>query len=56
MMAKIDGKFVWISDPSYGISCLGKVNEVYENDKDLMIQFYRFAAKYAVPPLFSVSP
>ncbi|XP_050233679.1 uncharacterized protein LOC126682143 [Mercurialis annua] len=29
-------------DPSFGISCLGKVNVVYENDQDLMIRFYKF--------------
>ncbi|ONK77793.1 uncharacterized protein A4U43_C02F10720 [Asparagus officinalis] len=32
-------------DPRFGIACLGKVNSVYENDRDLMIQFYRFVAK-----------
>ncbi|KAG6793334.1 hypothetical protein POTOM_002541 [Populus tomentosa] len=32
-------------DPSFGISCLGKVNVVYENDQDLMIRFYKFVAK-----------
>ncbi|KAJ6424111.1 hypothetical protein OIU84_024981 [Salix udensis] len=32
-------------DPSFGISCLGKVNAVYENDQDLMICFYKFVAK-----------
>ncbi|XP_061975312.1 uncharacterized protein LOC133697006 isoform X1 [Populus nigra] len=31
-------------DPSFGISCLGKVNVVYENDQDLMIRFYKFVA------------
>ncbi|KAF9666224.1 hypothetical protein SADUNF_Sadunf16G0207400 [Salix dunnii] len=31
-------------DPSFGISCLGKVNTVYENDQDLMICFYKFVA------------
>ncbi|KAG8637752.1 uncharacterized protein LOC110602336 isoform X2 [Manihot esculenta] len=31
-------------DPSFGISCLGKVNMVYENDQDLMIRFYKFVA------------
>ncbi|KAJ6754475.1 hypothetical protein OIU79_027150 [Salix purpurea] len=31
-------------DPSFGISCLGKVNAVYENDQDLMICFYKFVA------------
>lgn len=37
--------FFLISDPSFGIGCLGKVNAVYENDKDLMIKFYQFVAK-----------
>ncbi|KAG1331455.1 hypothetical protein COCNU_02G014230 [Cocos nucifera] len=32
-------------DPRYGIACLGKVNTIYENDMELMIQFYRFVAK-----------
>ncbi|KAM3198269.1 hypothetical protein ACQJBY_073427 [Aegilops geniculata] len=32
-------------DPGFGISCLGKVNVVYENDMDLMIKFYQFVAK-----------
>ncbi|KAK9272741.1 hypothetical protein L1049_003118 [Liquidambar formosana] len=32
-------------DPSFGIACLGKVNLVYENDRDLMIRFYGFVAK-----------
>ncbi|KAF8390650.1 hypothetical protein HHK36_025177 [Tetracentron sinense] len=32
-------------DPRFGISCLGKVNMVYENDRDLMIRFYGFVAK-----------
>ncbi|CAA6668357.1 unnamed protein product [Spirodela intermedia] len=32
-------------NPRFGIACLGKVNAVYENDRDLMIQFYRFIAK-----------
>ncbi|KAI0516119.1 hypothetical protein KFK09_008791 [Dendrobium nobile] len=32
-------------DPRFGIACLGKVHVVYENDMDLMIQFYRFVAK-----------
>ncbi|PON61300.1 hypothetical protein PanWU01x14_146770 [Parasponia andersonii] len=32
-------------DPSFGISCLGKVNMTYENDRELMIQFYKFVAK-----------
>jgi hypothetical protein len=34
-----------MSDPSFGIGFLGKVNVVYENDKDLMIKFYQFVAK-----------
>ncbi|XP_037410928.1 uncharacterized protein LOC119274355 [Triticum dicoccoides] len=32
-------------DPGFGISCLGKVNIMYENDMDLMIKFYQFVAK-----------
>ncbi|KAF7026939.1 hypothetical protein CFC21_039023 [Triticum aestivum] len=32
-------------DPGFGISCLGKVNVMYENDMDLMIKFYQFVAK-----------
>lgn len=36
---------LFISDPSFGISCLGKVNHTYENDQELMIQFYKFVAK-----------
>ncbi|KAI9121334.1 hypothetical protein K1719_008367 [Acacia pycnantha] len=32
-------------DPRYGISCLGKVSTVYENDLELVIQFYKFIAK-----------
>ncbi|KAF5479829.1 hypothetical protein F2P56_000619 [Juglans regia] len=32
-------------DPAFGLSCLGKVNVVFENDQDLMIRFYRFLAK-----------
>ncbi|OVA17491.1 hypothetical protein BVC80_1837g316 [Macleaya cordata] len=32
-------------DPRFGIACLGKVNMVYENDRDLMIKFYGFVAK-----------
>ncbi|CAL4993359.1 unnamed protein product [Urochloa decumbens] len=32
-------------DPSFGIGCLGKVNLVYENDKDLIIKFYQFVVK-----------
>nr|DAD34245.1 TPA_asm: hypothetical protein HUJ06_004885 [Nelumbo nucifera] len=32
-------------DPWFGIACLGKVNVAYENDRDLMIQFYGFVAK-----------
>ncbi|XP_048230658.1 uncharacterized protein LOC8288053 isoform X1 [Ricinus communis] len=31
-------------DPSFGISCLGKVNMVYETNRDLMIRFYKFVA------------
>lgn len=32
-------------DPSFGLSCLGKVNMVYENDQELMIHFYKFVAR-----------
>ncbi|KAL3526187.1 hypothetical protein ACH5RR_014559 [Cinchona calisaya] len=32
-------------DPRFGLACLGKVNVVYESDRDLMIQFYGFVAK-----------
>ncbi|KAJ8441574.1 hypothetical protein Cgig2_003080 [Carnegiea gigantea] len=32
-------------DPGFGIGCLGKVNMVYENDRELMIRFYGFVAK-----------
>lgn len=32
-------------DPGFGISCLGKVNVVYENDMDLIVKFYQFVAK-----------
>ncbi|KAK6135103.1 hypothetical protein DH2020_031166 [Rehmannia glutinosa] len=32
-------------DPQFGLACLGKVNMAYENDQDLMIQFYGFVAK-----------
>ncbi|KAI4387912.1 hypothetical protein MLD38_000298 [Melastoma candidum] len=35
-------------DPGYGIQCLGKINTVYENDQDLVIQFYKFVAKEEV--------
>jgi hypothetical protein len=32
-------------DPKFGIDCLGKVNVVYANDRDLMIQFYQFVSR-----------
>ncbi|XP_024007210.1 uncharacterized protein LOC18012470 isoform X2 [Eutrema salsugineum] len=32
-------------DPGFGIGCLGKLNSAYENDKDLMIGFYKFLSK-----------
>ncbi|GMH06851.1 hypothetical protein Nepgr_008691 [Nepenthes gracilis] len=32
-------------DPGFGLACLGKVNMVYDNDRDLMIRFYGFVAK-----------
>ncbi|KAL4653094.1 hypothetical protein ACJW30_01G246400 [Castanea mollissima] len=31
-------------DPSFGLSCLGKVN-IYENDQELMIRFLKFVAR-----------
>eukprot|EP00262_Sarcandra_glabra_P017310 TRINITY_DN5891_c0_g1_i1.p1 TRINITY_DN5891_c0_g1~~TRINITY_DN5891_c0_g1_i1.p1 ORF type:complete len:124 (-),score=24.49 TRINITY_DN5891_c0_g1_i1:93-437(-) len=34
-------------DPRFGIACLGKVNVAYENDRDLVIQFYEFVANFA---------
>lgn len=33
------------ADPRVGLSCLGKVNVEYENDPDVMIQFYKFIAR-----------
>jgi hypothetical protein len=35
------------TDPRFGIECLGKVNKVYEGDRDLMIKFYEFVTRYA---------
>ncbi|XP_048336041.1 uncharacterized protein LOC107427928 [Ziziphus jujuba] len=35
-------------DPSFGLSCLGKVNTAYENDQEVMIHFYNFVAKEEV--------
>ncbi|KAL0311904.1 UNVERIFIED_CONTAM: hypothetical protein Sradi_5589700 [Sesamum radiatum] len=32
-------------DPQFGLACLGKVNMTYENDRELMAQFYGFLAK-----------
>ncbi|XP_023638213.1 uncharacterized protein LOC17884864 isoform X1 [Capsella rubella] len=32
-------------DPGFGIGCLGKLNSTFENDKELMIGFYKFLAK-----------
>ncbi|KAF6161476.1 hypothetical protein GIB67_009355 [Kingdonia uniflora] len=32
-------------DPRFGIAYLGKINTVYENDRDLIIKFYEFVAK-----------
>ncbi|CAN8266303.1 unnamed protein product [Cochlearia groenlandica] len=32
-------------DPGFGIGYLGKLNSAYENDKELMIGFYKFLAK-----------
>ncbi|KAL8200793.1 hypothetical protein R6Q57_012132 [Mikania cordata] len=31
-------------DPTYGLSCLGKIGMEYENNQDLMVRFYRFVA------------
>ncbi|XP_021316945.1 uncharacterized protein LOC8075794 isoform X1 [Sorghum bicolor] len=42
---QIENDDAFTIDPSFGIGCLGKVNVVYENDKDLMIKFYQFVAK-----------
>lgn len=33
------------ADPRFGLSCLGQVNVEYENDQDVMIQFYKFVAR-----------
>ncbi|KAJ6302239.1 hypothetical protein OIU77_016346 [Salix suchowensis] len=41
--------YVHFVDPSFGISCLGKVNAVYENDQELMICFYKFVANIMSP-------
>ncbi|KAJ0110724.1 hypothetical protein Patl1_03040 [Pistacia atlantica] len=38
----------FITDPRFGIACLGKVNMTYENDQDLMIQLYKFIANEEV--------
>ncbi|BAB01086.1 unnamed protein product [Arabidopsis thaliana] len=35
-------------DPGFGIGCLGKLNSAYENDKELMIGFYKFLAKNSI--------
>ncbi|XP_010456171.1 PREDICTED: uncharacterized protein LOC104737649 isoform X1 [Camelina sativa] len=31
-------------EPGFGIGCLGKLNSASENDKELMIGFYKFLA------------
>ncbi|CAN6969908.1 unnamed protein product [Brassica rapa subsp. trilocularis] len=36
---------IGIADPGFGIGCLGKLNSAFENDKELMIGFYKFLAK-----------
>ncbi|KAD2073963.1 hypothetical protein E3N88_41907 [Mikania micrantha] len=40
-------------DPTYGLSCLGKIGMEYENDQDLMVRFYRFVATYVTEDLYS---
>ncbi|KAH9575648.1 hypothetical protein CY35_01G121300 [Sphagnum magellanicum] len=32
-------------DPKFGIDCLGKVNSVYADDRELMIKFYDFVSR-----------
>ncbi|KAG0588954.1 hypothetical protein KC19_2G280900 [Ceratodon purpureus] len=32
-------------EPKFGIDCLGKVNTIYANDRELMIQFYQFVSR-----------
>ncbi|KAJ0053936.1 hypothetical protein Pint_03009 [Pistacia integerrima] len=44
----VDFTVFFITDPRFGIACLGKVNVTYENDQDLMIQLYKFIANEEV--------
>eukprot|EP00246_Nothoceros_aenigmaticus_P000634 TRINITY_DN10884_c0_g1_i1.p1 TRINITY_DN10884_c0_g1~~TRINITY_DN10884_c0_g1_i1.p1 ORF type:complete len:125 (-),score=24.32 TRINITY_DN10884_c0_g1_i1:98-472(-) len=32
-------------EPKFGIACLGKVNTVYKDDKELMLKFYEFISR-----------
>ncbi|CAK9858453.1 unnamed protein product [Sphagnum jensenii] len=32
-------------DPKFGIDCLGKVNSIYADDRELMIKFYDFVSR-----------
>eukprot|EP00245_Coleochaete_scutata_P006525 TRINITY_DN20996_c0_g1_i1.p1 TRINITY_DN20996_c0_g1~~TRINITY_DN20996_c0_g1_i1.p1 ORF type:complete len:207 (+),score=46.76 TRINITY_DN20996_c0_g1_i1:35-655(+) len=32
-------------DPKFGIQCLGRVNDVYKNDRELMLKFYEFVSR-----------
>eukprot|EP00250_Pteridium_aquilinum_P028389 c37074_g1_i1 orf=309-851(-) len=32
-------------EPKFGIACLGKVNAIYKDDRELMLQFYAFVTK-----------
>jgi hypothetical protein len=36
---------MWDADPKFGIDCLGKVNSVYADDRELMIKFYDFVSR-----------
>ncbi len=36
------------ADPKFGIDCLGKVNSVYADDRELMIKFYDFVSRCAL--------
>lgn len=33
------------AEPKFGIGCLGKVNTVYKDDKELMLKFYNFVSR-----------
>lgn len=32
-------------EPKFGIACLGKVNAIYKDDRELMLRFYAFVTK-----------